>query len=536
MTEDLDKSHQSISNGRADLFALLSKHTAARSFDKFTAEVNSSYQAKLIQTALAWLETAHYPLKLGQFLEVLELPSCSIPGRNPLETRKSTKDFLKTIESLITISPDGTVSLKESSLDECSVVLGELNWRHDRLANAHALVSYDCLHLICKSGSVHLNQSASMHTESDLLAYAKNSWPYHFNKAGRVDRPIPGNLQGLLFGLIRQFACDHPSTLTRLRDAQRILNAGAFFGIDSLICLALEMGVDNADSCCIQCPSAISLAAIGGHFDVIGKLVQKGFCTDGQKPCVIDDVLHSAMSASRYDVVSNLLAIGMDVNGETTGGLPLHIAAIEDKPMLVQLLLNHGADPSRKTEDDADTAIHAAAAAGNVQCLRYLLIHVSDGVWSHLEREDLATRKFASAIQPCEAPMSGPKTILSEPAAQVKDRFQRSSGRNDILDLRNAHGHTALHLAAFNGHLEAARSLVEFHVDVSVEDLLGRTPLQLAVENDQTPTIDFLLSCQMQPPNAIPLRQAVAYSHHESSLRYIERCDLRRGCSDTPSN
>ena len=55
---------------------------------------------------------------------------------------------------------------------------------------------------------------------------------------------------------------------------------------------------------------------------------------------------------------------------------PLHLAAIQGNPQSVYLLINHGADPARKSLG-AMTPIHYAAATGNSEAVLALLPHLA---------------------------------------------------------------------------------------------------------------------------------------------------------------
>jgi ankyrin repeat protein len=61
-----------------------------------------------------------------------------------------------------------------------------------------------------------------------------------------------------------------------------------------------------------------------------------------------------------------------------------------------------------------------------------------------------------------------------------------------IVDVRNIHGQTPLHLAVRHNNLEAARVLLENDADVNAEDRHGVTPLQLAVKKRRQRAIALL--------------------------------------------
>lgn len=51
---------------------------------------------------------------------------------------------------------------------------------------------------------------------------------------------------------------------------------------------------------------------------------------------------------------------------------------------------------------------------------------------------------------------------------------------------------TPLHTAAWNGHLDIVKTLIEYGANINAEDDQNRTPLDLAIEEDNTIVIEFI--------------------------------------------
>ena len=122
-----------------------------------------------------------------------------------------------------------------------------------------------------------------------------------------------------------------------------------------------------------------------------------------------------------------------------TGASPFWIAAHKADVTLMQLLLEHGADPT-VTTDDGTTPLMAAAGLG----------HAGDRY-----------EKFWSSGAALEA-----VKILVELGADV--------------NAANEAGFTALHGAAFVGANAAADHLIEHGADLNAQDFIDRTPYRIA--------------------------------------------------------
>src|SRR5690606_38836479 len=89
-----------------------------------------------------------------------------------------------------------------------------------------------------------------------------------------------------------------------------------------------------------------------------------------------DTPLHWAAHDAHYEVAALLLQHGAEVAAQETrywGGTPLHWAA-ERQPVLVQLLLDHGADVNCRNERTGQTPLHYCARCDDVPEVATLLL------------------------------------------------------------------------------------------------------------------------------------------------------------------
>ncbi|XKL67140.1 hypothetical protein PGB90_010560 [Kerria lacca] len=132
------------------------------------------------------------------------------------------------------------------------------------------------------------------------------------------------------------------------------------------------------------------------------------------------------------------------------GFTPLHVAACYGRSVIVDWLLNHGADPN-KLDFSGSTPLHCAAAHGN-QSVVLLLMYAS----VKLNKQD--------------------------------DDYNQ-----------------ALHLASMNGHVDCVKALLYFaehaglHLDVNAVNRDGDTPLHLAVKYYYEEIVSILLNYNANP-------------------------------------
>lgn len=113
---------------------------------------------------------------------------------------------------------------------------------------------------------------------------------------------------------------------------------------------------------------ALHLAARGGHDDVVGILLDHGaridLCT--RQLCRCAPILCRAASGPHGIPV---------VQNDLSGFSPLHLAICHFQASTARHLLSRGASPrlSEPQRDSAPTALHAAAATGQVDLCRYIL-------------------------------------------------------------------------------------------------------------------------------------------------------------------
>jgi ankyrin repeat protein len=192
-----------------------------------------------------------------------------------------------------------------------------------------------------------------------------------------------------------------------------------------------------------EAPTALVLAAAGGHLAVVEYLLRSG--------------------------------AAVNITGAAQGTCALALAAEGHHPEVVDVLLRAGADVECKDEC-GQTALMRAVVG--MRLPSWMPSHEA-GRPSLLERLGAGR---AAASQAYEAP-------LSDFQVQVINLLLRAGAD---LNSQDKEGQTALALAASEGALDVVKGLLQAGVDVSIKDKNGKTPLARAYRSGQLKVVEVL--------------------------------------------
>ena len=198
--------------------------------------------------------------------------------------------------------------------------------------------------------------------------------------------------------------------------------------------------------------------------------------------------------------------------GIFAGTTPMQVALSRHNWMLCGLLLDAGASLQPAGGAHGGTLLHAAASAGDAQACAFLaqrgaaLNAKDDQARSPLDCAVLGEHAgAASALKErggCSTFSREGNSLLHQLASDGCDtQLALLLGNSDGADLPNAHGYTALHLAALHGKREAAEQLLLARADPNrMPAGGGPSPLHLAAKQLSPPLIELLLrhSAQLQ--------------------------------------
>ena len=266
-------------------------------------------------------------------------------------------------------------------------------------------------------------------------------------------------------------------------------------------------------------------AAARGYTNMVLLLIANGADVNKHSP------LEGAIMNNEYGLVPLLLSKGADpINGDAWGNSALYRAALQDSPLLAEILLPYFTDTNNtkylsKTFSDAigfghmDVAVPISTAA-----LRFESNSIFEsafkgdveGVRSYLgtKPESLNTEDFLG-LSPLERAVQGGQRVIAE-LLVINGADINATDQNGIaplhwavcmqqsniiqllinlkadLNVKGPGGNTALHLAAQAGYENAIEALVSNNTEVNVKNNKGETPLHVAVANKHEDVADLL--------------------------------------------
>ncbi len=208
--------------------------------------------------------------------------------------------------------------------------------------------------------------------------------------------------------------------------------------------------------------------------------------------CLTYAIYHSPLA-----FIGELVDAGADPNGHTGDGFPPLMAALSsgvpapgasvrtDVREVVRLLLSHGADVGQRGINDY-TPLHAAAAQGDLALVDLLLQHGADP--NAIARIDDMETPLEVAVRAGHDEVAGRLRPLT-----VRPHWEHASRAGDIamlsrmvraghdINALDGHGQTALMRAAHAGRLEAVKWLVAHGADLNHTAKFHLSALMLAV-------------------------------------------------------
>ncbi len=244
----------------------------------------------------------------------------------------------------------------------------------------------------------------------------------------------------------------------------------------------------------------------GGNLEALELLHRYGLNVNGI-PGGVPPLVYMMLWADTPAGARWLLDHGADANlpWGADGEAPLHVAARRWDVPMVESLVGHGADVSRRRADGA-TPHTLAELNGNPEIAAWLLAH---GAVDELSPVDRFMAACARGDRPAaDALLAARPTFPTElrPEHHVMLHRPAESGNAKVLDTMLACGFdvdakdkdnvTPLHRAAMGGHVEAVRVLLAHGADVNaVDGMFSASPLVWAVEgrsNSKHPDADFV--------------------------------------------
>ena len=150
---------------------------------------------------------------------------------------------------------------------------------------------------------------------------------------------------------------------------------------------------------------------------------------------------------------------------------------------------------------DGISLLHYACREGKSQCVRYLLtLNINVNEMDRIRSTPLHLASFF-----------GRKDIVKDLLEYNKDGNERCDTKKHVMN-----GDTALHQAAWNGHIEVMELLMQYKAKPNATKEDGSTPLQLAAIRNQCKSVNFLLKNDKKSLNSWPGRHVQNLGLHFS--------------------
>ena len=267
------------------------------------------------------------------------------------------------------------------------------------------------------------------------------------------------------------------------------VHVAAINGRDDLLQLLHDLGKDLSPLCIDGTP--LDFARIHKHNSTVQLLARLG-AKKGSTLSVHLAARHGDIEALDAWLKRNRANVRFRVKKHQA--TPLHWAAESDQAEAAELLLNHGADKTART-DGGWTPLHSAAAKGSTNVIALLL----------------KRRVTVNAISQSGTPLDLAKSYKQPEAAAMLQTRRGREGRE-----------VSIHMAAAKGDAIAVQAFLRRGVKVNMPGPLHKsTPLHWAAGAGKVNTMEVLISLgadveAVSDSNATPLHQAVLRNRLEA--------------------
>jgi len=242
--------------------------------------------------------------------------------------------------------------------------------------------------------------------------------------------------------------------------------------------------------------TAVGAAAASGDLRTLSLLIE---AVEEPKQ-LLNEALFTAATRGDLDIARAMLAAGADPGLPPARSAPLEAAARSGVIEMIELLLDHGANPDY-SEGPGNFALDSAILFGRVHVMTALLRRGANPNAGDLER---GTPPLARAV-----------TVGNPECVRVLVAFGAD------VERVGSDGSAILHLAASGRHPSMIGLLASLGADVNARDAEGRTPLLAAVEAGRSDSVRALIAAEAD--SSIPDAEGVTPLE---LARFKRRADL----------
>ena len=274
---------------------------------------------------------------------------------------------------------------------------------------------------------------------------------------------------------LKKLAAESPDLLRREDAGLTPLQKAASKGWTNVAVYLLDVGVPPNEIGQKDRRTALHLAARNGDLSLTTLLLDRGADVNSLGP-YSETPLHSATRAGRRTVAAELIRRGASLDSrafyggttDTGGNTPLHLAAYDGLPAMVDLLLQSGASISA-TNKNGMTPLFTAINGNQTGVFRRLLEAGSDS--------DLVAITTSGSLLPGGSAVSVWTPLLFASSRNQVDTVKLLLNHGVSARTSDLRGYTPLHLTQ---NREIAKALISKGADVNSQAFYGHTPLDLA--------------------------------------------------------
>lgn len=235
--------------------------------------------------------------------------------------------------------------------------------------------------------------------------------------------------------------------------------------------------------------TALSYAAKTNQLPMVELLLNRGAevnTRDSMKETVLfrtlSDYQNSRDTHTTEGIIQLLLDHGADTNiPDSESETPLHLAVGIGSPVLVKMLLNHGANINLRRQLGIHHALEGPTPLELAEAL---------GERSNERKKIVALLRSVAA----DAAKNTPESFIKEAAAGNRDAVERMLKIGINVDAQDSKRNTALHQAARAGHADIVSFLLTKGADTASQNNDGQTALIAAAQGGHANIVQLLLT------------------------------------------
>ena len=308
-------------------------------------------------------------------------------------------------------------------------------------------------------------------------------------------------------------------------DGCSVLHAAAHGGSVPIIRVVLNEGICDINKACDGGFTPLHFAAAKGNSEAALELIRAGadkgvdagygsppaleLINEGAERAVVAGAcgtpLHQAALYGHAETVKALLKAGCPVNAvDSAGGSALHASVIGGSTQVIIELLNKGGSNVNSLNMEEESPLHWAARMGKSDIALELIRHGARkdlvagvrGTALHqaAQYRHLSTvRTLLKAGCPVDVKCSNGFSVLHSAAGGGNVEVIQELGHVCNVNMANTDGITPLHIAACQGHTEAALKLIRLGADLVTASDTVRQPIHLAASMGNMSTVKMML-------------------------------------------